>query len=203
MTVEHTWEDEEKEEMSGTFVLSISRDPEEIKEAEESENEEEEITAYARVGESKIIYKLTTDQYKELIAATYNDLRHQEVLSADFADIYQLDISLDGKDYTITSEEEDDERTYYYNEEEIDLYDFRLSFDELEANSFTDEEPTEKEEISVVVYLDNENYPEVSIELYRYDGENCLAVVDGETVSLVRRSDVIDVIEAVNTIVLN
>lgn len=43
----------------------------------------------------------------------------------------------------------------------------------------------------------------MDIELYRHDGEDCLAVVDGETFALVPRSDVVDLIEAVNAIVLN
>lgn len=43
---------------------------------------------------------------------------------------------------------------------------------------------------------------EIFSEIFRY-GENCLAVVDGETVCLVSRSDVIDIVEAVNAIVLN
>ena len=41
------------------------------------------------------------------------------------------------------------------------------------------------------------------IEFYRYDGNDCLAVVDGEAVSLVERSYVVDLVEAVNAIVLN
>ena len=71
------------------------------------------------------------------------------------------------------------------------------------ADSFTEEEPTQKEEISMTVYLDNEYFPEVQIEFYRYDGNDCLAVVDGEAVSLVERSYVVDFVEAVNAIVLN
>lgn len=45
-------------------------------------------------------------------------------------------------------------------------------------------------------------HQEISMELYRYDGEHCLAIVDGEPVSLVDRSSVVDVVEAVNEIVL-
>ena len=74
---------------------------------------------------------------------------------------------------------------------------------DLEAESFTEETPTEKEEISITVYLDNENYPEIGIELYRYDGTNCLAMLDGESVALIPRSQVVELIEAVKAIVLN
>lgn len=55
----------------------------------------------------------------------------------------------------------------------------------------------------MTVYLENDNYPEVNITLYCYDGEFCLACVDGEPVSLVTRSSAIDLVEAVNAIVLN
>lgn len=39
--------------------------------------------------------------------------------------------------------------------------------------------------------------------LYRYDGSLCLAEVDGNPVSLVERSHVVDLIEAVRAIVWN
>ena len=70
------------------------------------------------------------------------------------------------------------------------------------AASFTDEEPSQKQEISITVHLDNEAHPTVQIDLYRYDGEQCLAVLDGTPTSLVPRDMVVDLIEAVNAIVL-
>lgn len=48
----------------------------------------------------------------------------------------------------------------------------------------------------MTVFLDNENYPQVTVALYRYDGEYCLAEVDGEPVSLVPRSQAVDLTEA-------
>lgn len=206
ITVNYTSSDEDtEEETKNTFVLYVSRDPkeaEEAKEAGEDESEEETITAYARVGESQIVYKLPADQYQELMEASYNDLRHQNVLTADFSDIYQIDISLEGKEYTITSKEEDDEKIYCYGEEELDIFDLKSSLNTLYAEEFTDEKPSKKEEISITCYLENENYPQTQLAFYRYDGEHCLAVVDGKPVCLVLRSDVVDIVEAVNAIVL-
>ena len=49
----------------------------------------------------------------------------------------------------------------------------------------------------------NENFPQVQIQLYRWDGTCCLAVVDGEPVSLVPRTQAVDLMEAVRAIVLN
>lgn len=73
----------------------------------------------------------------------------------------------------------------------------------LTADSFTDEQPTEKEEIHLTLHLDLEGEPSAEIGLYRYDGSYCLAVVDGTPMCLVQRSYVVDLIEAVNAIVLS
>ena len=137
------------------------------------------------------------------MAVSYDSLRHSEVFSADTADIRRMDITLEDTVYTITSEEEDDGRTYYYQEKEVEMAGLKSSLKSLEAVRFTEEQPTQKEEIKLVVSLDNEYIPEVVINLYRYDGDECLAVVDGEPVAFVQRSDVVDLIEAVHGIVLN
>lgn len=102
-----------------------------------------------------------------------------------------------------SSLDEDGEQLWYYVDEELDIYDLENALTDLSADSFTDEAPTKKEEISLTVHLDNENFPQVKIQLYRYDGSLCLAVVDGETVSLVNRSAVMALVEAVQAIVLN
>ena len=84
----------------------------------------------------------------------------------------------------------------------MEIGDLQSALESLKAESFTDERPTQKKEIGLTVHLDNEAFPTVQIGLYRYDGSHCLAVVDGEPVSLVSRSSVVDLIEAVNAIVL-
>lgn len=84
---------------SDTLVLHISRDPAEKKSAADAEDEEaSDITAYARVGDSKIIYQISGSSYRSLMAAGYNDLRHQEIFSGDFDDVTGIDITLDGRD---------------------------------------------------------------------------------------------------------
>ena len=196
----------EDSEQTAEFTLHISRDPDEqaAAEAEDGEEDEteEEITAYARVGESQIVYQITGDSYEALMAAGYDDLRHYEMLTADFADVTGLDISLEGESYTITAEGSGEDKTFYYGEEELDIADLQSALENLSAASLTDEEPSQKQEISITVHLDNEAYPTVQIDLYRYDGEQCLAVLDGTPTSLVPRDMVVDLVEAVNAIVL-
>ncbi len=209
VTVNYPFENEDEETEERTFVLNVGRNQEELKEALESdeENAEDNVTAYVRVGDSQIIYRITSLNYENLMKASYDDLRHKEVLTASFDDIYQIDITLEGENYSITSEtseDNEDERVWHYkDDEELELASLRNAIKGLSADSFTEETPTGKEEISFTVYLDNEKYPQVEVSLYRYDGSSCIAVVDGKPVSKVPRSQVVDLIEAVNAIVLN
>lgn len=163
-----------------------------------------------------------------LRAAGYDGLRHGEVFWADFDTVTRIDIMLEGNEHTLVSElNEDEERVWYYGEdaltpaateeiteaseetqteiepENLDVSGIEAALLNLTADSFTDELPTEVEEIGLTLYLDNENFPTVEVRLYRYDGSLCLAVVDGDPVSLVTRSSVMELVEAVQAIVLN
>ena len=225
VTVDYTVIDDDENETPESFVLHVGRNQEELAAKEEAEaaakaaeeaGEEPEtdpdtltVTSYARVGESQIVYEISETDYNVLTAAAYNDLRHTEVLTADFADITRIDITLEGNNYSVTSEipedaedTEEPERVYFFDDEELDITNLRSKMNALTVNSFTADAPEDKEEISLTFYLDYENYPQVKVALYRFDGTNCLAVVDGETLGLVSRSSVVNLIEAVNGIVL-
>ncbi len=208
ITEVYTSENEDGNEEEQTFILHISRDPEELakvddSDSEESAEDEDDITAYARVGDSQIVYKISGSSYKALMAASYDDLRHTDLLSMDLADVTSIDISLDGSSYTLTSETKKKEQTWSYQEEEIDFADLQDALEGLTASSFTDEKAAGQEEISLTLHLDNENFPEVTLSLYRYDGSSCLAVLNGNPVALVARSQAVDIVEAVHAIVLN
>lgn len=208
VTVDYTTTDENDEEVYGTVVVSIARAPDDratLETASDDEDEEtdtSDITAYLRVGESQIIYKLSGDDFTALMDASYDALRHQQVFWGDFDAVTQVDITLEGESHTLTASGEGDDRTWSYNGSEVDLTDFTDALDALTADSFTQEAATGQEEISLTLHLDNENFPTVTIQITRYNGELCLASVDGESVCLVSRADAMDLVEAVQTIVL-
>ena len=212
-------DDDTEEDVTGTLTLQLSRNAAQVQAAEEAaqqaeadgdtDYEAEEIPAYARVGESPIVYKITTSSFKTLMAAAYDDLRHTEAFTADFAMAYQADLSLEGEAYVLARAEADeetgddaDEAAWYYGETEVDISGFESALTALNAETFTAETPDGLEEIGLTIYLDNDNHPQVTLELYRYDGSSCLAVVDGEPFALLPRSQVVDLIEAVHAIVL-
>ena len=134
--------------------------------------------------------------------ASYDSLRHQQVFWGDFDDVTQIDITLEGESHSITSSGEGDDRTWSYNGTEVDLTDFTDALEALTADRFTDEAASGQEEISLTLHLDNEDFPTVTLQITRYDGELCLASVDGESVCLVSRADAMDLVEAVQAIVL-
>lgn len=194
-----------------TYTLSISRDPEELAAAEQANangEEGEEVSAYVRVGSSQLVYRISEYNSNNLRAASYHKLCHREVLNAEFEDVIQIDVTLENKEYTLIADgrDDDDARIWKYGEDEVDLSTLEKKLKGLEveyAADFTQEQPEGRREISLTVHLDSEQRSAVGIDLYRYDGTHCLAVVDGTPLALVPRSDVVALMEAVNAIVLD
>ena len=198
VTIDYTTEDVNGKEVPDSFTLHISRDSK-----ENGSIDEEDVTAYARVGDSSILYKITSESYKKLMDVSYDSLRHSELFWGDFADVQQIDVTLEGSSYTITSEKSRDSRQYSYAGAEVSLEEVQNKLESLHSESFTEETPTQKKEIGLTLHLDSQTHPTVQIDLYRYDGTHCLAAIDGTSVSLVSRSNVVALIEAIHTIVLN
>ena len=207
VTVNYTYTNDDDETVSDTCVFHISEDPAERAAADEAiaaGNTAGTVTKYVRIGDSQIVYTMDDVDYTILADASYDDLRHKEVFWAEFDIITRIDVVLEGNSHTLISElNEEDEQVWHYQDEEIELTDFESALLALTADSFTDELPGEVEEIGLTLHLDNENYPTVEIQLYRYDGSSCLAVIDGVPASLVSRSSVMELVEAVQAIVLN
>lgn len=211
VTVNYTYTGDDDETLSDTCVIHISENPEEraASDANVAEgNTATSVTKYVRIGDSQIVYTMDDTDFAILKAVTYDDLRHDEVFWADFEIVTQIDIDLEGEKHTLTyaaedAEDEDSDYVWFFGEEVVNIDDLQSALESLSADSFTDELPSKDEEIGITLHLDNENFPTVEIRLYRYDGSACLAVVDGDPVSLVSRSSVMDLVEAVQAIVLN
>ena len=207
-----TRDDDENVEDSGTLLLRISRNPEEVAAYEEAVEKDEDdlpdVTCYVRVGQSQIVYEISQSVYDQLTAVSYDTLRHQNLFTADFDTVTSIDVALSGENYTFTynppedKDDEDAEGTWTYNGEEFDVYDLKTALRAISASSFTEEVPTGQKEISLTVHLDNEDFPTFTLTLYRLDGTNCIAAVDGKAVALVSRSQTVDLIEAVNELTL-
>lgn len=180
------------------FVLHISQEP-----AASEADSDEDAPCYMRVGDSPIIYTLSAGEYETLMAADYDDLRHGEVFWGDFEEIIQADVSLDGRTYTLPVEKDGDSLVFSYQDTAHGTDAFRYALENVTAVLFTEEEPRQKLEISLTLYLSHEDSQRITVDLYRYDGSHCLAVIDGSPGFLTARSGVVDLIEAVHEIVLD
>ena len=193
-----------------SFTLAVSKNAQELAAAEKNDEDTAEVQAYARVGDSAIVYKISSESYDSLVASGYDDLRHREIFTADFSDVTAITAALDGETYSFELRADEDskkllsdvENVWYYGEDKIDAAALEDALVSLLAESFTDEKPSGKCEIALTLTLDNERFPELDIALYRHDGSSCIAVVDGETIGLVPRGEAVSLIEAVNAIVL-
>ncbi len=210
--------DEEPETETKEYVLYIGTV---VTEEENEDGETEETTlAYARVGDSEIIYQLTDEDYEALAANSYDSLRPRAVLSLGWESVTDVSFTMNDTTYEVSTmtrgewnelqeiEEEDgedideDEIIYLLSEQEIDFDTAMSAVNALEIDSFTSEESASTQELSMTVYLDSEDYPSVTVTIYQYDGENCLVYLDGEQVGLMERSLMVDLREAVTSIVL-
>lgn len=192
LEVKYTPKSEDSSENSGdsekTFILHVSA--------------KQDDKAYVRIGDSKIIYEITEDEYKNVTDGSYDSLRHKSVVTADLSDVDSVKVTLEDKDYTIDLSEKKGDVVSTYDGEEIEGTDFTDALKALKASDFTSEEPSEKEEISFTLHYKDDKYPEKEVKIYRYDGTNCLVTIDGKSISLVKRDLVVDLTEAVNAIVL-
>ena len=214
ITLDYSGSDEDGNETdaAGTLVLHMAQNPEELAAYEEAlVNEADElpdVTCYARVDDSQIVYQITQSEFDALTAVSYDTLRHQTLFTADFDAVTSIDVTLEDETYTFTynppadEDGEDAEGTWTYDGAEFDVYDLRTALRSLTAVSFTDETPTGQEEISLVIHLDNDDFPTFTLTLYRYDGETCIAAVDGKPIAFVSRSQTVDLVEAVRAVVL-
>ena len=213
ITLDYSSSDEDGNETdSGTLVLHLSQNPEELAAYEEAiANEEDvlpDVTCYARVGDSQIVYQITQSEYDTLTDVSYDALRHQKIFTADFDTVTSIDVTLEGENYTFIctppedADDTDTEGTWTYQGVEFDIFDFSYALRALAATNFTVETPTGQEEISLTLHLDNEDFSTFTLTLYRYDGESCIACVDGEPIAFVSRDKAVDLIEAVRAVTL-
>ena len=217
ITVKGSLENENGEEESAEYTVYIGT----VTVPAEDEDEEDTVNAYVRYEGSEIIYNLGSSSYETLSELSYNSLRPSEILSLDWESITEIEISMDGESLDVkhevpakeeeTEEEEDaeeeeaeeDELQYMVDGKVIDFNDALAALQFLTVESFNDEKATKTVEISLVIHLDNEDYPQLTLSFYRLDGEYCIAEFNGEILGYTERAQVADLKEAVTCIILS
>ena len=162
--------------------------------------QKDEETIYMHVQGSPIIYKFDAETYEKLAEADYNSLRPTEVVNIEEDLLSEISADIDGIAYTITFETSDEEIKYLIGDEEVDASALLSDLEALDITEFTED----KDEITlefkmILVY----NGQEISVKLYRVDGDSCLVVFNDEQIGLVDRAEALKIKEDFNSLVLN
>lgn len=197
-------------------VISIEYTPVQEEDEENEETKEEETSFgyevssadddyYARLSDSRMVYRISSEVYDAAVNASYDELRPDEVILLDWDTVDSIDIEADGSRYTVELEKKkDDEYTCTFNGEEIE---FTEVLDELSGILLDEEKEAEpadnREELKLTFHRNTEEYASVELVFYQYDGSSCISVLNGEETNCVNREDVISLKEAINSIILD
>ncbi len=180
---------------------------------------------YARIAGSSMVYLVDATVSDMALYTTSEDLLPDDILLMDWDNVTSVDVSLDGETYTFlketvlvedsdedtdedSDEDSESEETYEtvwtVDGEEVDGASIWDALDALESTGSGSDLSTDRTvEISLIIYQDNESYPQVELTFYQYDSSNCLVSLNGEARLFVARSDIVSLTELVNEAVLD
>lgn len=168
-------------------------------------------TCYARVTDSQIVCTVSSGVYDAAVNASYDELKPGEVILLNWTTVDSIDIETDGNRYTVEVEssggdDEETEYTFTLDGQEVEFMDALDELSGITAAEDVEEEislGSSKEEIKITFHRNTEDYTEVELVFYQYDGTYCIPVLDGEEMDPVNREDVVSLKEAVNSVVLD
>lgn len=171
---------------------------------------------YAKLTDSNIVYSISEDVYNAAVDAAYDELKPDEVVLLDWDTVDSVEIELDGNVYTVDIESnEDDEYTYTFGDSEIEFQDVLDQLSDItipeestedDETSVPEEEPAlsnNKTELSLTFHRNTEEYSTVEVVFYQYNGSYCIAALNGDELNYVDRSAVVNLKEAVNSVILD
>lgn len=173
---------------------------------------EDKLLCYSRIQGSSMVYLVDGNIRNAMVGAELGKLLPDEVIAMDFDTLTALDMILDGETYhveitkeTVTGEDgkTSQQTVYTLDGKKVDLTAVLESIGKLAATDYaTGLVPELQEEIRFVFYREHETYPQVILAFYRYDSENCITQLLGESTVLVKRSKIVDLVEDVNAVIL-
>lgn len=167
---------------------------------------------FAKLPGSNMVYVIDGSIGDALLNASYETLMPDDVLALDWSMLRSAQIMLDGETYELVQESpaETDadgnvtkDATYTIGGSPVDASGILTALDTMESTSYAAGiSPERGEEIRFLFHQDHSAYPQVELVLYQYDADVCLVMLNGEATVFVARSQVIDLTEAVNQLVL-
>lgn len=158
-----------------------------------------------------MVYKIDETIAETLLYTTANDLLPDEMLLMDWDTVTSMDITLDGKTYTlvrttetVSSEDgsESEQTVWTLDGEEVDGASLTGCLDNLASSGYaTGITPEHDEEIRLLIRREHDTFPEVELVLYRYNSESCMVTLNGTATVFIPRTDVVTLVEEIHSIV--
>lgn len=159
---------------------------------------------YARIADSHMVYLINTSLWHQWSRTTYSEMMPDEVLAMDWDTVTAMDITWQGKTYTLTGElpEGTTLRRWMREGKDVDIITLTNRLNNMGSAGYaTDLTPTLDEEVRFLFYRDADHHAQVELVLYQYDDTTCLVTLDGESTVLAKRTDLVLLLDAVEDLV--
>ncbi len=169
-------------------------------------------SCYVRLEGSEMVYLADADVLDSLALMSYKSLRPDDICLMDWDTVERMDISLEGKLYTLIIETEhikDAEgkdqtaRTFMYRDKLLDAQKGQALLDaiyNLQNSGEAEGEAGRGEQLSFTFHRNTETFKEMTLSFYAYDSGNSLVGFNGEKRLLVDSEAVTGLIDMVKAL---
>ena len=145
---------------------------------------------FAKLPGSNMIYVIDGSIGNALLNASYETLMPDDVLALDWDALESMEVTLNGTSYTMDGNS-------------TDISGIITALDEMTSAGYAAETlPERSKEIRFLFHQNHSAYPQVELVFYQYDGDVCLVTLNGNSTVFVSRTQVVELVEAVNHVVL-
>ena len=162
-------------------------------------------TYYAKLTDSNIVYTISQEVYDAAVNASYEELKPDEVILLDWSTVDSIEIEFDGNVYAVEVENGGEEDAVYtFNDSEMEFGDILKQLSQITISEDQEAELSDnKEELALTFHRNTEENSTVELVFYQYNGSYCISVLNGEETNCVDRESVVDLKEAVNSVILD
>lgn len=168
---------------------------------------------YARLADSNMVYYIDAEVADAMLYLEADALLPDDILLLDADTVESVDVILDGETYHVehaVEESTDDEgntteeSVWTLDGTEIDFQPVFADLISLESSGSQDGlSPERSAEISFVFHRNTDDFQTIELTFYQYDSTSCLVGFNGETRLMTDRDAVVELVEAVNELVLD
>lgn len=101
-----------------------------------------------------------------------------------------------------TAERSRKAQKWLYQNQEVKINDLQDALENLTSAESPGKKTDGQQGISLTLHLDNEDFPEITITLFRHGGIQYPETVNGKIVAYISRSEAVELMEVVRTLVL-